>query len=96
MVSAAEPQTFFLPRQQLGRLVERLQDGGRQIIGPTVRDGAVMLDEIDTVEQLVNAERGDKVALRGPMGRGWPVELAEGRDVMVITALLQATTGSAA
>jgi NAD(P)H-flavin reductase len=34
---------------------------------------------------LVNLERGDKVALRGPMGRGWPVELTEGRDVMVIT-----------
>ena len=30
-------------------------------------------------------ERGDAMTVRGPMGRGWPVELAEGRDVMVIT-----------
>jgi NAD(P)H-flavin reductase len=30
-------------------------------------------------------ERGETLTLRGPLGRGWPVELAEGRDVMVIT-----------
>src|SRR5687767_5589305 len=68
MVSAAEPQTFFLPRQQLGRLMERLQDGGRQIIGPTVRDGAVMLDEIDTVDHLPT---------------GWGVEVAPGKARLV-------------
>jgi NAD(P)H-flavin reductase/Pyruvate/2-oxoacid:ferredoxin oxidoreductase delta subunit len=34
---------------------------------------------------IVNLERGDTLAVRGPLGRGWPVELAEGRDVMVIT-----------
>ena len=30
-------------------------------------------------------ERGTTLALRGPVGRGWPVELAEGRDVMIVT-----------
>jgi sulfhydrogenase subunit gamma (sulfur reductase) len=28
---------------------------------------------------------GDHVGLRGPYGRGWPLEQAEGRDVLVIT-----------
>jgi NAD(P)H-flavin reductase len=35
--------------------------------------------------RLCSLARGDTLAVRGPMGRGWPVELAEGRDVMVIT-----------
>jgi NAD(P)H-flavin reductase len=68
MVSAVEPQTFFLPRQQLGRLMERLQDGGRQVIGPTVRDGAVMLDEIETADQL-------------PIG--WGIDVAPGKARLV-------------
>jgi NAD(P)H-flavin reductase/Fe-S-cluster-containing hydrogenase component 2 len=29
--------------------------------------------------------RGESIALRGPLGRGWPVEQAAGRDVLVIT-----------
>ena len=28
---------------------------------------------------------GDEVGLRGPLGRGWPIELAEGRDVIVVS-----------
>ena len=35
--------------------------------------------------QMCALERGDTLTVRGPMGRGWPVELAEGRDVMIIT-----------
>jgi NAD(P)H-flavin reductase/Fe-S-cluster-containing hydrogenase component 2 len=30
-------------------------------------------------------ERGETLSVRGPMGRGWPVEQAIGRDVVVIT-----------
>jgi anaerobic sulfite reductase subunit B len=30
-------------------------------------------------------ERGETLTLRGPLGRGWPVDQAEGRDVMIIT-----------
>jgi sulfhydrogenase subunit beta (sulfur reductase) len=30
-------------------------------------------------------ERGDSLGLRGPFGRGWPVEEADRRDVMIIT-----------
>ena len=29
--------------------------------------------------------RGDSVGLRGPLGRGWPIEKAEGHDVLVVT-----------
>lgn len=28
---------------------------------------------------------GDQIGLRGPYGRGWPLEAAQGRDVLVIT-----------
>jgi NAD(P)H-flavin reductase/Pyruvate/2-oxoacid:ferredoxin oxidoreductase delta subunit len=34
---------------------------------------------------ICNLERGDSLSLRGPLGRGWPVEMAEGRDVMIVT-----------
>ena len=35
--------------------------------------------------RITALERGDTLTVRGPMGRGWPVEQALGRDVMVIT-----------
>lgn len=33
---------------------------------------------------LVRLRRGDVVGVRGPFGRGWPVEEARGRDVLII------------
>jgi len=30
-------------------------------------------------------EAGDRLGIRGPYGRGWPLELAEDRDVMIVT-----------
>ena len=33
---------------------------------------------------LVSHEVGDGVGVRGPFGTGWPVDLAQGRDVLVI------------
>ena len=33
---------------------------------------------------LVSREVGDGVGVRGPFGTGWPVDLAQGRDVLVI------------
>jgi NAD(P)H-flavin reductase len=35
--------------------------------------------------KICGLERGDTLTLNGPFGRGWPVELADGRDVMIIT-----------
>ena len=42
----------FLPRAELGRLLELLRADGRRIIGPTVRDGAIVYDTIATVADL--------------------------------------------
>ncbi len=35
--------------------------------------------------RICELERGETLSVRGPMGRGWPVEEALGRDVLVIT-----------
>jgi NAD(P)H-flavin reductase len=42
----------FLPRGELGRLLDVLRGDGRRIIGPTVRDGAIVYDEVTTVADL--------------------------------------------
>lgn len=34
---------------------------------------------------LAKLRRGDRLGLRGPYGRGWPMQAAEGRDVMIVT-----------
>ena len=34
---------------------------------------------------LCGLRRGDSVGLRGPLGRGWPVDAAAGRDVVIVT-----------
>lgn len=34
---------------------------------------------------LANLRQGDRVGVRGPYGRGWPLAAAEGRDVLIIT-----------
>jgi NAD(P)H-flavin reductase len=47
-----EPQPVFLARQDLEMLIQALRRDGRQVIGPTIADGAVMLDEIDSVDDL--------------------------------------------
>ncbi|MET0091405.1 MAG: FAD/NAD(P)-binding protein [Candidatus Thiodiazotropha sp.] len=36
-------------------------------------------------EGLSRLQPGDRVGVRGPFGRGWPVEEAPGRDVLLIT-----------
>jgi NAD(P)H-flavin reductase len=33
---------------------------------------------------LVSQQAGDSVGVRGPMGTGWPVEAARGRDVIIV------------
>jgi len=36
-------------------------------------------------EGLAQLKAGDRIGIRGPYGRGWPLQQAEGRDVAVIT-----------
>ncbi len=55
--SAAEPT--FLERADLDRLIQAMRADGRQVIGPTVRDGAVILDEIATADELPSRRARD-------------------------------------
>lgn len=34
---------------------------------------------------LAKLKAGDRIGVRGPFGRGWPLEEAEGRDVLIVT-----------
>jgi len=34
---------------------------------------------------LARLEAGDRLGIRGPYGRGWPLDLAEDRDVIIVT-----------
>ena len=34
---------------------------------------------------LMERLRGDRIGLRGPYGRGWPLEQMQGRDIMIVT-----------
>lgn len=51
----------------------------QQHIGHTIRAvGRV-------TNKLAELQIGDRIGLRGPFGRGWPIEKMKGRDVVVIT-----------
>jgi NAD(P)H-flavin reductase len=50
VVTAAGP--VFLPRARLDALLDLLHEGGRTVVGPTVRDGNLVLDVIATVDDL--------------------------------------------
>ncbi|MBL7487999.1 4Fe-4S dicluster domain-containing protein [Frankia sp. AgB1.9] len=51
VVETKAPQTVIAPAE-LGRLVDVLRDGGYQVIGPTIHDGAIVYDEITAATQL--------------------------------------------
>lgn len=53
-----------IAREALPTLLRRLREGGRRVLGPTVRDGAIVYDELTTVDELP---------------RGWTDEQAPGR-----------------
>jgi len=55
VIEAAPPPVSegrFLPRADLDRLIDALADGGRTVIGPTVADGAIVLDEVSSAADL--------------------------------------------
>jgi sulfhydrogenase subunit beta (sulfur reductase) len=57
------PASFFLPRTDLDRLFAALASDGRRIFGPTIADGAVVYDELDSPVDLPH---------------GWTAETAPG------------------
>jgi len=52
VVTQAPAGAAFLPRERLDALLDLLREGGRTVMGPTVRDGAVMLGEIANAADL--------------------------------------------
>lgn len=51
---------------------ERLFDHAIRVVGRVTRG-------------LAQLKTGDRIGVRGPYGRGWPLREAEGRDVMIVT-----------
>ena len=49
---AAAARKWFLAREDLGALIEAIRDTGRRVIGPTVRDAAIVYDEIHSAADL--------------------------------------------
>ena len=50
--AAAPAQTYFLARSHLDLLIQALRADDREVIGPQVRDGAMMLGEVRSVGDL--------------------------------------------
>ncbi|MGD0248243.1 MAG: 4Fe-4S dicluster domain-containing protein [Candidatus Limnocylindrales bacterium] len=61
---AAAARQWFLAREDLGALVEAIRDSGRRIIGPTVREGAIVYDEIHSAADLPAGWRDEQSAGR--------------------------------
>jgi NAD(P)H-flavin reductase len=38
----------------------------------------------NVTKALINLKRGQKVGLRGPFGNSWPIEVAKGRDIIIM------------
>ncbi len=49
---SAQPDRFIIDSDEAGRLIKILKDDGRKVIGPVIRDAAVIYDEIDSLEDL--------------------------------------------
>ncbi len=75
-----KPGQFVMPSLPAGASpaisISRFHDDGFSL---TVRAAGA------STTRICALERGETLTVRGPMGRGWPVEQALGRDVMVIT-----------
>jgi sulfhydrogenase subunit beta (sulfur reductase) len=54
----------FLARTDLASLVEALRDSGRRVIGPTIRDGAIVYDEIHSTADLPGGWKDEQSAGR--------------------------------
>ena len=52
VMTVAEEEHRILQGNQLGSLIEALSRKGYDVIGPTLRDGAIALDHIESAEQL--------------------------------------------
>ncbi|MGD0861157.1 MAG: 4Fe-4S dicluster domain-containing protein [Candidatus Limnocylindrales bacterium] len=60
----AVARQWFLARSDLDVLIQALRTAGRKVIGPTVRDGAIVYDEIESATALPVGLRDDQSAGR--------------------------------
>jgi sulfhydrogenase subunit beta (sulfur reductase) len=61
---AAAAKQWFLARKDFGALIDRLRESGRRVIGPIVRDGAIVYDEIQSAAELPTGWRDEQSAGR--------------------------------
>ena len=59
---AAAASQCFLAREDLGALIDAVRDSGRRLVGPTVREGAIVYDEIQTAADLPVGWRDEQSA----------------------------------
>lgn len=52
MITVAQEQHAILQANQLGKLIEAISRKGYEILGPTVRDGAIVYDRMESAEEL--------------------------------------------
>ncbi len=59
---AAAARQWFLARGDLNSLIDALKESGRRVIGPTIRDGAIVYDEIASAGDLPAGWRDEQSA----------------------------------
>ena len=52
MITVAQEQHAILQAKQLQKLIEAVSSKGYEILGPIVRDGAIVYDRMESAEEL--------------------------------------------
>jgi len=60
----AAARQWFIARHDLGSLIDALRDSGRRVIGPTVREGAIVYDDIASAADMPAGWRDEQSAGR--------------------------------
>ena len=66
----AAARQWFLAREDIGALIEGLRETGRSVIGPTIREGAIVYDEIQAAADLPSGWHDDQAAGRYRLEHG--------------------------
>src|SRR5678815_2476955 len=52
MANANENESCVVERDQLQQLIQLLSDSGYRVVGPVVRDGAIVYDDVKSLQDL--------------------------------------------
>ncbi|MFI5258448.1 MAG: 4Fe-4S dicluster domain-containing protein [Candidatus Limnocylindrales bacterium] len=66
----AAARQWFLARSDLGTLIDAIRETGRSVIGPTIREGAIVYDEIESAADLPTGWHDEQSAGRYRIERG--------------------------